>query len=50
MAGVVPPANASSTPTSARANVWLRLEMPTVLDAGTGVAQTMTLTATAQGS
>ncbi len=38
------------TPVAGTANVWLKLEMPPTLNAGTTGAQTMTLTATAQGS
>jgi hypothetical protein len=38
------------TTAGATAKLWLRLEMPTTLSAGSPTAQTMVLTATAQGS
>jgi hypothetical protein len=40
----------SRTAASSTANLWLRLELPTALNTGTSVAQTMTLTVVAQGS
>ena len=42
--------NQGSTIVGGTAKVWLRLEMPTTLNVGTTGAQTMTMTATAQGS
>jgi hypothetical protein len=41
---------AARTAANTTANLWLRLELPTALNTGTAVAQTMTLTVVAQGS
>lgn len=42
-------ASAKTAPSSAK-NLWLKLEMPTALNAGGTTAQTMTLTVNGQGS